>query len=62
VFVLNDLPPENDTRYNIVKGELEMPKKANTPEQIIYKLREAEILLSQGNTIGGAFKKRGVSD
>ncbi len=28
-----------------------MPRKAYTPEQIIHKLREAEVLLSQGNTI-----------
>ena len=28
-----------------------MPKKGYTPEQIINKLREAEILLSQGDTI-----------
>jgi len=29
-----------------------MPKKGYSPEQIIHKLREAEVLLSQGNTIG----------
>jgi hypothetical protein len=29
-----------------------MPKKGYTPEQIIHKLREAEVLLSRGNTIG----------
>ena len=39
-----------------------MPKKAYTPEQIISKLREAEILLSQGNAIGVTCKKIGVSD
>ena len=39
-----------------------MPKKGYTPEQIINKLREAEILLSQGNTISIACKKIGVSD
>ncbi len=37
-------------------------KKGYTPEQIINKLREAEILLSQGNTIGIVCKKIGVSD
>ena len=37
-------------------------KKEYTPEQIINKLREAEILLSQGNTIGIVCKKIGVSD
>jgi len=39
-----------------------MPIKAYTPEQIINKLREAEILLIQGATIGAASKKIGVSD
>ena len=39
-----------------------MPNKGYSPEQIIHKLREAEVLLSQGNTIGSACKKIGVSD
>ena len=39
-----------------------MVKKGYTPEQIINKLREAEILLSQGGTIAQVTKKIGVSD
>ena len=39
-----------------------MPKKLYTPEQIINKLREAEVLLNQGNNIGVTCKKIGVSD
>jgi putative transposase len=39
-----------------------MPKKANSPEQIINKLREAEVLLSQGAAISIACRKIGVSD
>ena len=39
-----------------------MPKKANTPEQIINKLREAEIMLSQGTTVALICKKIGVTD
>jgi putative transposase len=39
-----------------------MAKKGNTPEQIINKLREAEILLSQGNTIAVISKKIGVTE
>ena len=39
-----------------------MPKKAYTPEQIINKLREAEILLSQGATLAVIWKRIGVSD
>ncbi len=39
-----------------------MPKKGYTPEKIINKLREAEVLLSQGETIAMASRKIGVSD
>ena len=39
-----------------------MVRKGYTPEQIINKLREAEILLSQGSTIGVVSRKIGVSD
>jgi transposase-like protein len=39
-----------------------MVRKRYTPEQIINKLREAEVLLSQGNTIGVVSKKIGISD
>ena len=39
-----------------------MPKKAYTGEQIISKLREAEILLSQGATLAIVLKRIGVSD
>jgi len=39
-----------------------MTKKGYTPEQIINKLREAEILLSQGKNIGEASRKIGVTE
>jgi putative transposase len=39
-----------------------MVRKGYTAEQIINKLREAEVLLSQGNTIGVVSKKIGVSN
>jgi putative transposase len=39
-----------------------VPKKGYTAEQIINKLREAEILLSQGDTIASVSKKIGVSE
>jgi len=35
-----------------------MVKKGHTPEQIIGKLREAEVLLSPGAAIAEASKKR----
>jgi transposase-like protein len=38
-----------------------MVKKGYTPEQIIGKLREAEILLNQGETVAAASRKIGVS-
>jgi putative transposase len=37
-------------------------KRAYTPEQIIRKLRELELLLSQGDTVAQASKKIGVSE
>lgn len=39
-----------------------MPSKRYTPEQIISKLREAEVLLSQGATIPVAAKQIGVTE
>ena len=39
-----------------------MAKKGFSPEQIINKLREAEIMLSQGATLSLILKKIGVSD
>ena len=39
-----------------------MVRKAYTPEQVINKLREAEIMLSQGATLAVIWKKIGVSD
>ena len=39
-----------------------MVKKGYSPEQIINKLREAEVLFSQGSTLAIVLKKIGVSD
>ena len=39
-----------------------MPKKTYTPEQMIDKLRDSEILLNQGTALSGVWKKIGVSD
>ncbi len=39
-----------------------MVRKGYTPEQVIGKLREAEILLNQGATIGEASRKIGVTE
>ena len=37
-----------------------MARRSYAPERIISKLREAEVLLSQGSTVGGAERKIGV--
>ena len=39
-----------------------MGRKGFKPEQIIGKLREAEVLLSQGSTVGEASRKLGVTE
>jgi putative transposase len=39
-----------------------MARKGFKPEQIIGKLREAEVLLSQGSTVGEASRKLGVTE
>ena len=39
-----------------------MVKKSHSPEQIITKLREAEILLNQGASVGEASRKIGVTE
>ena len=39
-----------------------MAKKRQTPEQIIPKLREAEVALARGATVGQACKKLGVTE
>jgi len=58
-------PPKTDPDVMLdlskKKGE-QMVRKGYTAEQIINKLREAEILLSQGSTIGTASKKIGVTE
>ena len=39
-----------------------MARRLFKPEQIINKLREAEVLISQGSTIGEASRKIGVTE
>ncbi len=39
-----------------------MARKTFKPEQIINKLREAEVLISQGSTIGAASRQIGVTE
>jgi len=39
-----------------------MARRTYRPEQIIKKLREAEVLLSQGSTVSEAARKLGVTE
>ena len=39
-----------------------MPRKRYTPEQIINSLREAEVLMSQGNTAAEASRHMGITE
>ena len=39
-----------------------MPRKQRSVEEIIGKLREAEVALAQGETLGQACRRIGVSD
>ena len=61
-----DLPPEKESSFNVrleaKKRGKSMVRKTYTPEQIINKLREAEILLNQGVTIAEASRKIGVTE
>ena len=62
----SDLPPEKESSFNVrleakKRGKV-MVRKTYLPEQIINKLREAEILLNQGATIAEASRKIGVTE
>ena len=46
----------------IERGRTGMPSKRYTPEQIIGKLREAEVLLAKGYTISQVAKQLEVTD
>ena len=39
-----------------------MPRKRFTPEEIFHKLREAAILLSQGQTVPEAARQLGIAE
>ena len=39
-----------------------MPTKRHTPEQVIIKLREAEVALAQGKTVAEASRQIGVTE
>jgi putative transposase len=39
-----------------------MPKKRHTPEEIVAKLRQAEVLVGQGKTVADAVRAIGVTE
>ena len=39
-----------------------MPRKKHTPEQIITKLREAEVVMSTGSSVGEVCRQIGVTE
>ena len=39
-----------------------MPTKRHTPEQVVIKLREAEVALAQGKTVAEASRQIGVTE
>ena len=63
---LLDLSPKNWSKCNVSnldrrKGEKCQGKK-HTPEQVINKLREAEVVLAQGRTVAEASRQIGVTE
>ena len=61
-----DLPPKNWSSFYVSIGierrGTKMARRSYRPEQIIKKLREAEVLLSQGSTVGEAARKIEVTE
>ncbi len=39
-----------------------MVRRRHTPEQVIYKLQEAEVAIAQGSTVAGAARGIGVTE
>ena len=61
-----DLPPEIRSRSDVRLGRTqkggEMPGKKHTPEQIIAKLRQAEVAMSTGSTVVEAVRQIEVTE
>jgi putative transposase len=66
-FVLQSVWPDREFLYQSdrdwkTERNREMPKKTFTPEQIVGKLRQIEVLVSQGKTVRQACKEAGITD
>jgi transposase-like protein len=59
-----DLPPSDRSSLGvgIERGREQMARKRHTPEQMIRKLREAEVELSKGQSTGEVVRKRGITE
>ena len=58
-------PPKNWSRYFVSIGPQKggnMAKKRHTPEQVINKLREAEVAIAEGSTVAEAARRFGVTE
>lgn len=42
--------------------EMDMPRKTFSPEQIIAKLRQIEVLIGQGHAVAQAVRQAGISE
>jgi len=66
IIRLVGVPPKKESSCDVtlelkIMG-VDMVRKAHSPERIINKLREAEILLNQGSTVGEACRQIAVTE
>ena len=45
-----------------IKEDQNMPRKRHTPEEIVAKLRQVDVLVSQGTVIADAVRQIGVTE
>jgi putative transposase len=44
------------------RGRTDMPRKRPTPEEIVAKLRQVDVLVSQGKSVAGAVRAIGTTE
>ena len=47
---------------NLYRQESDIPRKAYSPENIIGKLRQVEVPISQGYSVAGGCREAGISE
>ena len=45
-----------------IKEDQNMPRKKHTPEEIVAKLRQVDVLVSQGSPVNDAIRQIGVTE